>query len=143
MSKLALTWAIVALLGAAANALADDQDVIDYRVHIMKSMSEDLGAINMILDKKAPADNLAAHAKALAVIATQSKKAFEPKMQGGHSRPEVWSSWADFAKQLDALVAATDALAKAADGGPSAVAATLKQVDCKSCHDTYMTATKP
>jgi len=142
LRKLALACVGVAMLGATASVSADDQDVIDYRVHVMKSMGEDLDAIGMILAKKAPADNLTAHVKALAVIAPQAKKAFEPKVPGGQARPEVWSNWADFAKRLDALVASTDALAKVADGGAAAVADKVKSVDCKGCHDTYMSASK-
>jgi cytochrome c556 len=135
--------ALAALLLGSAAVRADDQDVIDYRVHVMKSMAEELGAINMVLAKKGPADNLVAHAQALAVTAPQARKAFEPKVAGGKSKPEVWSNWADFAKQLDALVSQTDELAKAAkDGGAAAVASKIQSLNCKSCHDTYMVAAK-
>jgi cytochrome c556 len=135
---------LVALLSVTGSVLADDQDVIDYRKHVMKSMGEQLAAIHLILEKKAPQDNLAAHMKVLAVTATQAKSAFEPKVPGGNSKPEVWSNWADFAKRLDALTASTASLAKTAqDGGATAIGPKLdSSLDCKSCHDLYMLPTK-
>lgn len=144
MTKAVSGFALAALLLGSVAVRADDQDVIDYRVHVMKSMAEELGAINMILAKKGPADNFVAHVQALAATAPQAKKAFEPKVAGGKSKPEVWANWADFAQQLDALVSQTDALAKAAKtGGPAAVASQVQSLNCKSCHDTYMVAAKP
>jgi cytochrome c556 len=124
--------------------LADDQDVIDYRQHVMQTLGEQLGAVHMILDKKAPPDNLVVHMKVLAVTATQAKSAFEPKVAGGKSKPEVWSNWADFAKRLDAMTAAAASLAKMAqDGGAAAVGPKLDTtLDCKACHDTYMLPAK-
>lgn len=135
---------VMALLSLSASVFADDQDVIDYRKHVMQSLGEQLGAIHMILEKKAPPDNFVVHMKTLAVIATQAKSAFEPKVAGGNSKPEVWSNWADFAKRLDALTAATASLAKASqDGGAAAVGPKLDAtLDCKGCHDTYMVPAK-
>jgi cytochrome c556 len=138
--------ALATLLAVSATVLADDQDVIDYRKHIMKSMGEQLAAIHMILDKKAPADNLAVHVKVLAVTATQAEKAFEPKVPGGNSKPAVWSSWPDFAKRLDTLVTSTSELAKTAQSGAAAAAALGPKLEtalnCQSCHDTYMVPAK-
>jgi cytochrome c556 len=136
--------ALATLLAASAVAFADDQDVIDYRKHVMKSMGEQLAAIHMILDKKAPANNFAVHLQVLAVTATQAEKAFEPNVPGGNSKPAVWASWADFAKRLDALVASTAELAKAAQSGPvTAVGPKLESaLNCQSCHDTYMVPAK-
>jgi len=142
--KAAQGVALATLLAVSASVFADDQDVVDYRKHVMKSLGEELAAIHMILDKKAPADNLVAHVKALAVTATQAEKAFEPKVPGGNSKPAVWSSWPDFAKQLDALVASTSDLAKTAQsGGAAALGPKLgSALNCQSCHDTYMVPAK-
>lgn len=139
MTKAVRGFALAALLLGSAAVRADDQDVIDYRVHVMKTLAEELGSINMILARKAPADNLAAHVQALAVTAPQARKAFEPKVAGGKSRPEVWANWTEFAKQLDALVSQTDGLAKTVkDGGAAALAPKIQSLNCQSCHDTYM-----
>ena len=139
MSRLVTLLALGALMFAALPSRADDQDVIDYRTHVMKTLGEQLGAIGMILEHKAPPDNFATHLKVLAVTATQAKKAFEPKVPGGNAKPEVWSNWADFSKRLDDLVAATGDLAAAAPHeSVAAVGEKLgSALKCKSCHDTY------
>src|ERR1700709_1762215 len=98
-----LVLATLACLTSAA--LADDADAVDYRKHVMKSLGEQLAAVEMIVAKKAPPDAFAVHVKTIAITATQAKSAFEPKIAGGNSRPEVWTNWADFSKRLDAMVA--------------------------------------
>jgi len=129
----------VCLVMAASMARADDQDVIDYREHVMKTMGEQVAAIGQILQQKAPAENFAIHAQILAVTAATAKRAFEPKILGGEAKAEVWTQWADFSKRLDTLTAATAALATTAKAG--GVAAAAPQVEatftCKNCHDTY------
>jgi cytochrome c556 len=128
----------LAALAASATVSADPQDSVDYRRHIMKTMGEQMAAIRMILDKKAPADNLAVHLSIIATTAPQAKKAFEPNVPGGKAKPDVWANWTDFSKRLDTLVAATDELAKAArSGGVGAVSAKLQSLNCQSCHETY------
>jgi cytochrome c556 len=120
-------------------AIADDQDVVDYREHIMKSMGEQVAAIGEILEQKISPENLAAHVQILAITAATAKSAFEPKVAGGKAKPDVWLHWADFAKRLDALTAATAELAKVArDGGVAAVAPKAQGAfSCKNCHDNY------
>jgi cytochrome c556 len=139
MIRLVTLCALGCLLCASLPSRADDQDVIDYRTHVMKTLGEQMGAIGMILENKAPPDNFATHMKVLAVTATQAKKAFEPKVPGGNAKPEVWSNWADFSKRLDELVAGTSELAAAAQKDPvAAVGGKLRStLKCKSCHDTY------
>jgi cytochrome c556 len=118
---------------------ADDQDVIDYREHIMKTMGEQAAAISQILEKKIPADNFAVHLQILAVTAATAKKVFEPKVVGGEAKADVWAHWTDFAKRLDELTAATAALAATAQNSDPAAAAPKIQaaLTCKSCHDLY------
>ena len=70
---------------------ADDQDVIDYREHIMKTLDEQTAAVGMILSSAVPGDNAAAHLRAIALTAQIALKAFEPKVPGGQAKPEVWS----------------------------------------------------
>ncbi len=132
--------ALAALTVVSAAAVADDADAIDYRRHVMISLGEQLAAIDMIVAKKAPADAFATHVKTMAVVATQAKLAFQPQIAGGKSKPEVWSNWADFAKRLDAMVAASDELAKAAkEGNAAVVGPKIKTaMDCDGCHKIYM-----
>jgi cytochrome c556 len=127
------------LIVASGAARADDQDIVDYRLHIMRTMGEEVAAINLILKNKAPTESFATHVKVLAVTAQTAKKAFEAEVAGTHAKPEIWKSWADFAKRLDELQASTADLAKAAESGGVAVAGPKVQaaLTCKSCHDVY------
>lgn len=145
MMRFAIQAAVLAaLLSGPAVAFADDQDVVDYRRHVMKTMGEEVASMRMIIEHKGPAESFAAHARVLAITATMAKKAFEPKVSGGDAKPEVWANWADFAKRLDTLVSATDELAKVAQAGGLAAAAPKidDALSCKSCHDRYRVARK-
>ena len=73
MRQVFVPIAFFALSCAALPGRADDQDVIDYRQHVMKTMGEQMGAIGMILQNKVPPDNFALHLKVLAITATQAK----------------------------------------------------------------------
>jgi cytochrome c556 len=140
MKASVIRLALILVVSAPVSIHADDQDVVDYRQHIMKTMGEQEAAIDMILEQKAPADNFATHARILAVTAATAKKAFEAKVLGGRAKPEVWTQWPDFAKRLDSLASATDDLAKiASNGGVAAARAKVSAaLACKGCHDTYL-----
>ncbi|HEX4050447.1 MAG TPA: cytochrome c [Steroidobacteraceae bacterium] len=130
--------ALLATSIAPAIARADDQDAIDYRQHVMNTMGEQMVLIDQIIQMKAPADNLATFAQILAMTATTAQGAFKPNVAGGDSKPSVWTSWPDFSKRLDALVASTADLAKAAKAGDSsALASKVAALGCMSCHDIY------
>jgi len=135
LASLALVFAVFLPMTASA----DDQDTIDYRQDIMKSMGEQAAAIGQILQQKAPPDNFAVHMQILAISAAMAKKAFQPKILGGEAKADVWEKWPDFAKRLDELTAATADLAKtAAAGGVAATAPKIQAaLTCKSCHDLY------
>lgn len=137
--------AALVLLGVVLplSTFADDQDVKDYRSHVMKSMGEEVAALNQIVAGKAPAADVAAHAEVLRITAGLAKVAFTEKVPGGQSKPEVWSKWDDFAKRLDEMVASTADLAKTAKaGGVAAVTPKLNALNCKGCHDQYMVPKK-
>ena len=127
------------LTSVAIPVSADDQDTIDYRQHIMKTMGEQVAILSMMAEKKAPADDFATHAEVLALTAATAKSAFEPEVEGGDAKPEVWSAWDNFEKRMDELVAATADLAKTAKSGGIAAAAPKMRaaLTCKGCHDTY------
>lgn len=135
-----LAWAGIAFAATLLpiGASADDQDVRDYRSHIMKIMGDQLAALGQIAKGKAPAADVVAQAEVLNITAGMAKVAFTPKVLGGDSKPEVWDKWDDFSKRLDELVAATDALVKSAkQGGVAAVTPKLSGLSCKGCHDDY------
>jgi cytochrome c556 len=118
---------------------ADDEDTINNRMDVMKTMDEQAKAIDQILQQKAPPDNFATHLQILAIAASTAKKAFEPKVPGGESKPDVWAKWPDFSKRLDDMAASTAALAKTAEqGGIQAAGPKVKDtLACKGCHDIY------
>ena len=135
-----LAWAGIAFVGALLpiGAFADDQDVRDYRVHVMKTLGEQFAVLNQIAKGQAPAADVATQAEVLNITAGMAKVAFTPKVPGGDAKPEVWDKWDDFSKRLDDLVAATADLAKAAkQGGVAAVTPKLSGLSCKGCHDDY------
>lgn len=135
---LAVAAALAIIIGPAI-ARADDQDAIDYRQHVMNTMGDQLLLINLIIQKQAPADDLATFAQILAMSAMTAQSAFKPNVAGGDSKPTVWTNWPDFSKRLDALVASTADLAKAAKAGDTAaLASKVSALDCMGCHQVYM-----
>ncbi len=130
--------ALVAAVILPATVRADDQDNIDYREHIMKTMGAELVIIGQIAQKKASPADLATFTQALATTAATAKSAFMPNTVGGEAKPEIWTNWADFSKRLDALAAATEDLANSSKGGdPTAAASKMATLGCKGCHDVY------
>jgi cytochrome c556 len=131
--------ALIAATTLSAAARADNQDVIDYRQHIMKTLGEQSASIAMILQGKAPAENLAIHAQILAITSASALKAFEPKVPGGEAKADVWANYADFSKKMTELAANTADLAKTAQAGGLDAAKPKIQaaLTCKGCHDTY------
>ncbi len=129
----------VLLASATVPVSADDEDTIDYRQHIMKTLGEQVAILGMMVEKRAPADDFAAHAEVLALAASTAKAAFEEEVEGGAAKPEVWSAWEDFEKRMDELATATADLAKTAKSGGMAAAAPKMRtaLTCKGCHDTY------
>jgi len=133
-----LAFAAVATLPASVQA-SDPTDVIDYRKHVMKSLSATSAAMNMALQGKAPAENFALHAETLAIVASTALIAFEPNVEGGDSKPDVWAKWPDFEKKMKEFAANTAELAKLAKEGGAAAAQPKLQaaLTCKGCHDVY------
>jgi cytochrome c556 len=120
---------------------ADDQSVIEYREHIMKTLDEQSAAVGMILSMAAPNDNTVAHLQAIALTAQIALKAFEPKVPGGEAKPEVWSNWADFSKRMNEFAKKTAEVAKlvkekGADD-PGLGEQVVDALSCKACHDVY------
>lgn len=123
----------------AAPAHPDDKEVIDYRQHIMKTLNEQSAALGQILSTTVPGDNTGAHIQAIALAASLALKAFEPKVQGGEAKPEVWSQWPDFSKRMTDFAQKTAEMAKLAreKGNDAALANVVDALSCKGCHDVY------
>jgi len=130
--------AVLALQASLVHA-ADPQDVIEYRQAIMKTLNEQAAALGEILSGAVPDDNAIAHIDALAYTAATALKAFEPKVPGGESKPEVWSQWPDFSKRMNDFAQKTADMAKVAhaQGKDAGLANVMDALSCKKCHDTY------
>ena len=131
----------VLALGATLTtaARADDQDVIDYRQHVMNTLNAQTAALGQILSTAIPDDNVVEHLEVIALTASTGLKAFEPKVQGGEAKPDVWTHWDDFSKRMNEFAQKTAAAAKQAKAGgkDEVLANILDALSCKSCHDVY------
>lgn len=118
---------------------ADDQDVIDYRRHIMETLDAQTAALGMIMSGAIPDDNVVAHMDIIAQAAATALKAFEPKVEGGDARPEVWARWDDFSARMNDFAAKTATMAKTAheQGKDEALLLAMDALTCKQCHDDY------
>lgn len=139
MSAVLVSAALFAADARAASDLGAEGDVVTYRRHVMKTMGEQAAALGMVLQQKGPAENAAIHARTIALTAKAALKAFEPQVQGGEAKAEIWRNWPDFIKRLQVLSAGADDLAMVAerDGLPAMQAKIMSVLSCKSCHDAY------
>nr|WP_298720427.1 cytochrome c [uncultured Steroidobacter sp.] len=118
---------------------ADDKDVVDYRQHIMKSLEHQTAVLGQILSGAGPTENTLAHMETLALTASMALKSFEPKVQGGASKPEVWKDWADFSKRMKEFAEKSAEMAKVGreQGVDQAAMLVIEALPCKGCHDVY------
>jgi cytochrome c556 len=129
---------LLALSLLPAGSLADDQDVIDYRKHIMDTLQAQVAALGMIMSGAIPDDNVIAHIDIVAATAATALKSFEPKVEGGDAKPEVWAQWDDFSARMNDFAAKTAAMAKTAHekGKDEALLLAMDELTSKQCHDT-------
>ena len=136
LASLAVAFAVSAVAPAFA---AENQDVIDYRQRIMKTLDAQVAILGQILSYATPDDQVVSHLEAIAEAASQSLKSFEPKVEGGESLPVVWTQWDDFSAKMNDFVAKTRAAADTAkaQGKDAALTNILDALRCKDCHDVY------
>lgn len=135
-----VSLAALMMMSIPAAVWADDKDIIEYRQHAMKTLQEQTAIIGEIVSGAVPADNLPAHAEAIALAAQISAKSFDAKIPGGEAKPEIWTKWADFSKRMTEFTAATRLFADTAKKGAtlSEMTSILTQaLPCKECHDLY------
>jgi cytochrome c556 len=142
MRRLLMLLAATAIAAATlvpSAARADDEDVIEYRRHIMTSMNEQAAILGQIVSTSVPNDNVIAHLEVLALLASTALDSFEPQVPGGEAKPDVWSNWDDFSKRMNEFAEKTSAAAESAkqNGKDTALANILDVLSCKSCHDVY------
>ena len=143
-TKLAGSVAVVATLLAPVVASADDKDVIDYRMHLMNTLDAQSQVVGQMLSGATPAKHGADHLRIIALIASLCPKAFEPHVEGGQSKPDVWAKKADFDAKMKSFVEGSahvaDEAAKAGFMESSSIM--LDALPCKGCHDPYRDASK-
>ncbi len=142
MPKL-LALGALALLGAAAHAEGDPEDVIKYRQTVMKANGAHASAAGAIIQGKVGyKKDLVDHAKALAAINRDVAALFPKGSDFGDTSAldGVWSKRADFEKRAKDSQVKADAFAKAAGSGDMKLAgAKFKELvdSCKACHKDY------
>ena len=135
----ALAATLLSLSLLPTGSFADDQDVIDYRKHIMDTLQAQVAALGMIMSGAIPDDNAVAHMDIIAATAATALKGFEPKVEGGDAKAEVWAQWDDFSARMNEFAAKTATMAKTAHekGKDEALLLAMDALTCKQCHDTY------
>ncbi|MET1755851.1 cytochrome c [Novosphingobium sp. RD2P27] len=126
---------------AADTAISKEEadGIIFERQNLMLQLEKDAELLGEIAAGIKPADQLAEVTRSIAESAAASKAAFEPRVPGGRSKPEVWSNWADYSQRLDAFERDTRQLAElGAKGDLAGVTGMLgSALPCKECHDVY------
>ncbi len=112
-------------------------DDVDYRQNVMKSLGAQVGALELVLDEQAPAQDLEHHLAALAATSAQILPAFEPPASGGNARGEVWEDWDDFSARATEQTKRLSALRDAAAVNELASARIREALHCAQCHDAY------
>lgn len=133
------TAALLAFSLLPMPSAADDQDVIDYRRHIMETLKSQTAALGMIMSGAIPDDNAVAHIDIIAGTAAIALKSFEPKVEGGDAKAEVWANWDDFSARMNEFAGKTAAMSKTAHekGKDEALLQAMDALSCKQCHDDY------
>lgn len=117
-------------------------DDVDYRQNVMKTLGAQVEALELVLQGRAPAQDLQHHLAALEAISAQVVSAFEPAAEGGNARVDVWDDWDEFSararEQAERLSALRDGDA-AREFSPDRIREAL---NCAQCHDAYRLDTK-
>lgn len=140
MNPRAATLALLFTAQAIAPlAHAEGQDAIDYRKHVMQTLQAQTSALGMIMSGTIPDDNAVAHMEIIAATAKTALKSFEPKVEGGDAKPEVWSNWADFSARMQDFVDKSAEMARVGreQSLDEAYTLAIDALNCKSCHDVY------
>ena len=138
--KIAAIGAILAAGAAFAEGDATDPAAME-REKVMKAIGGAMGTLGGMAKGEVAYDAAAAEAAKAALIAAAGNVGAAFETQGGEdptseAKPEIWTSWEDFVKRNDALVAA----ATAADvSSAEAIGASMGAIGgtCKDCHSTY------
>lgn len=144
--KKVIGLAVLAAFGIAdlAQAQTPPVDVIVTRQAGYDLMASALGAVNLAVKANVEVKSFAGAGSAMTAWAKQIPSLFPPGSDKG-SKPtkakvEIWTNWAEFEKDADALAAASTKLTDLAKANDTAgFTAQLKEVGaaCGACHKAF------
>lgn len=133
--------------GPAYDPNSPEGQAYDRRHEIMEEAGERMELINNMAREVVPVDEQAfvTAAVELAELTTRMPEGFEQETVVSVSRadPAIWQNKADFDSRMEAAIAATAALAEAAQNSGFAAAQALAvgspttSSNCSGCHNTY------
>ncbi len=137
---IALLAGVLALL-PLANAYAQADDAyVQYRQKLMASQGAHMGSIGDAMKNNFHKDQIAKHAKSLALSASMIAGAFEKDISAGKTdaKPEVWKDWKKFEEKAKDLENAANKLSEMAMAGTMDGAAVKAVADaCGGCHKDF------
>jgi cytochrome c556 len=138
---------LVACGGPAYDPESPEGQAFEMRHEIMEEAGEKMQFINNMAREQIPVDEAAFTTAAveLAELTTRMAEGFDivSPLDGSRSDPAIWENKADFDTKMEASVAATAALADAAQNSGFATAQALvvgnptTSSTCSGCHNTY------
>lgn len=143
MNTLKLTATIALLLAILPTHAAEPEDIIKYRISVMKANGAHMSAAARIVRGKVDyQDQLGFHADSIAKISEHIATLFPEDSDFGDTRAmeEVWSKPEEYKQANKANQVAAAGFAKTvATGDKAALATSFKKLSdsCKSCHEKF------
>jgi cytochrome c556 len=132
-------WVTLLLACCSSLALAvEPGEQVEYRKSVMKTLDEGVTAYRTAVQLGVPQSELAKHLRLLALTSSQISKAFEPRIDGGQAKPDVWRKWSEFSKRADSQSAKLMQLAESgAVGSLSGANSPENALGCDACHEAF------
>jgi len=140
-----LTASIALMAVLVPSYAAESEDIIKYRISVMKAYAGHMSAASRIVRGKVDfQDQLKLHVDSMQGIAGTIDALFPEDSDFGETRAkeEVWSKPDEFAKSIKKNQQAVSELNQVVAGGDkSALAGAFKKLSdsCKSCHEKFRT----
>ena len=129
-------WIIFLASCSTVGWAVEPGEQIEYRKSVMRTLDEGVVAYQTAVQLGAPQAELAKHLRVLALTSGQIKKAFEPRVEGGYAKPDIWKKWADFSKRAETQNSKLMQLSEST--APFSGANDIKTaLGCGGCHDAY------
>jgi cytochrome c556 len=133
-----MRWIILLACFSSVSGAVEPAEQIEYRKSVMKTLDEGLMAYQTATQLGVPQSEIAQHLRALALTSGQIKKAFEPRIEGGYAKPDVWKKWSEFSKRAESQSSKLMQLSTSAASGSLPGANELKTaLGCVGCHEAF------